>query len=219
MEAPQLNFINRKTQSDLWSEPLTMIFPAKYYRRHSWDFQCVKALSWGSKTSDFLTFCPRTHLTRLGYQSEALCSASRYLNWKGLRWPTIYLYQFDGSHLELISNKQQKKTRVQLSSIAHHAPAKAHRALFHSGSNLVGGLDNKSGQRKGTFSYSCMYGHTVTLKSRSAGCLMTVWLLQETGVLSCKGCSFVPFSGWDIKKSILLNSIHPWLWSPEKANK
>jgi len=62
-----------------------------------------------------------------------------------------------------VSNYQtnnKRKTRVQLSSIAHHAPAKAHRALFHSGSNLVG-LDNKSGQRKGTFSYSCMSGHTV----------------------------------------------------------
>ena len=60
-----------------------------------------------------------------------------------------------------ISNYQtnnKRKTRVQLSSIAHHAPAKAHRALFHNGSNL-GGLDNKSGQR----TRYCMYGVTSVL--------------------------------------------------------
>ena len=129
--------------------------PCKILKKTRSGLSMCKGIELRIKDIWFPHILPKDSPNTIGYQSEALCSASRYLNWKGLRWPTIYLYQFDGSHLELISNKQQKKTRVQLSSIAHHAPAKAHRALFHSGSNLVGGLDNKSGQRKGTFSYSC----------------------------------------------------------------
>ena len=129
--------------------------PCKILKKTQSGLSMCKGIELRIKDIWFPHILPKDSPNTIGYQSEALCSASRYLNWKGLRWPTIYLYQFDGIHLELISNKQQKKTRVQLSSIAHHAPAKAHRALFHSGSNLVGGLDNKSGQRKGTFSYSC----------------------------------------------------------------
>ena len=121
--------------------------PCKILKKTRSGLSMCKGIELRIKDIWFPHILPKDSPNTIGYQSEALCSASRYLNWKGLRWPTIYLYQFEGSNLELISNKQQKKTRVQWSSIAHHAPAKAHRALFHSGSNL-GGLDNKSGQRK-----------------------------------------------------------------------
>ena len=111
--------------------------PCKILKKTRSGLSMCKGIELRIKDIWFPHILPKDSPNTIGYQSEALCSASRYLNWKGLRWPTIYLYQFDGSHLELISNKQQKKTRVQLSSIAHHAPAKAHRALFHSGTTAV----------------------------------------------------------------------------------
>ena len=88
--------------------------PCKILKKTRSGLSMCKGIELRIKDIWFPHILPKDSPNTIGYQSEALCSASRYLNWKGLRWPTIYLYQFDGSHLELISNKQQKKTRVQV---------------------------------------------------------------------------------------------------------
>ena len=85
--------------------------PCKILKKTQSGLSMCKGIELRIKDIWFPHILPKDSPNTIGYQSEALCSASRYLNWKGLRWPTIYLYQFEGSNLELISNKQQKKTR------------------------------------------------------------------------------------------------------------